>query len=37
MQAIKKLTHELGLPNLKGKSIDFMMELWRKAKVIEDE
>jgi uncharacterized protein YabN with tetrapyrrole methylase and pyrophosphatase domain len=32
MQAIKKLTHEAGLPNLKGQSFDFMMELWRKAK-----
>jgi uncharacterized protein YabN with tetrapyrrole methylase and pyrophosphatase domain len=32
MQAIKKLTHELGLENLKGQSFDFMMELWRKAK-----
>ena len=33
MQAIKKLTYELGLSNLKGQSIEFMMELWRKAKV----
>jgi len=32
MQAIKNLTYELGLPNLKGQSIEFMMELWRKAK-----
>ena len=32
MHAIKKLTHELGLPNLKGQSIEFMLELWRKAK-----
>lgn len=32
MQAVKELTHELGLPNLKGQSIEFMMELWRKAK-----
>ena len=37
MCAIKKLTYEMDLPNLKGKSIDFMMELWRKAKVIADE
>jgi NTP pyrophosphatase (non-canonical NTP hydrolase) len=33
MQAIKKLTYELGLSNLQGKSIDFMLELWRKAKL----
>jgi GNAT superfamily N-acetyltransferase/NTP pyrophosphatase (non-canonical NTP hydrolase) len=32
MTRIKKLTHEIGLENLKGQSIDFMMELWRKAK-----
>jgi uncharacterized protein YabN with tetrapyrrole methylase and pyrophosphatase domain len=33
MQAMKTLTDELGLPNLQGKSIDFMLELWRKAKI----
>jgi uncharacterized protein YabN with tetrapyrrole methylase and pyrophosphatase domain len=33
MRAIKKLTYELGLSNLKGQSIEFMMELWRKAKI----
>ena len=33
MQAIKKLTHERGLKNLQGQSIDFMLELWRKAKL----
>jgi uncharacterized protein YabN with tetrapyrrole methylase and pyrophosphatase domain len=32
MQAVKELTYELGLPNLKGQSIEFMMEIWRKAK-----
>lgn len=32
MQAMKQLTHEMGLTNLHGQSIDFMMELWRKAK-----
>lgn len=32
MQVVKELTYELGLPNLKGQSIEFMMELWRKAK-----
>lgn len=32
MQAIKKLTHEASLPNLKGQSFEFMMELWQKAK-----
>src|SRR5262245_57172545 len=33
MQAIKTLTHELGLANLQGQSFDFLMELWRKAKL----
>lgn len=32
MQIVKKLSHELQLPNLKGQSISFMLELWRKAK-----
>ena len=36
MRVVKKLTHELGPPNLKGKSIDFMMEIWRNAKLIEN-
>lgn len=36
MHAIKLLTHEAGLPNLQGQSFDFMLELWRKAKVIAD-
>jgi uncharacterized protein YabN with tetrapyrrole methylase and pyrophosphatase domain len=34
MQAMKLLTHEIGLSNLQGKSIDFMMELWCKAKKV---
>lgn len=33
MQAVKKLTHELGLLDLKGQSFDFVLELWRKAKI----
>lgn len=33
MHEIKKLTYELGLINLQGQSIDFMLELWRKAKM----
>lgn len=36
MQAIKQLTYDVGLPNLKGQSFEFMLELWRKAKVIAD-
>jgi uncharacterized protein YabN with tetrapyrrole methylase and pyrophosphatase domain len=32
MQAIKKLTHDAGLTNLKGQNFEFMMDLWRKAK-----
>lgn len=32
LQIVKSLTHELGLPNLKGKSIDFLLTLWREAK-----
>ena len=34
MQAIKSLTYETGLPNLQGQSFDFMLELWRKAKLM---
>jgi uncharacterized protein YabN with tetrapyrrole methylase and pyrophosphatase domain len=37
MRVVKELTHELGLKNLQGRPIDFMMELWRKAKVTENE
>ncbi len=37
MRAIKKLTHELGLPNLQDQSFEFMLDLWRKAKAIVDE
>jgi len=33
MHAIKLLTNELGLSNLKGQSFDFMLELWKKAKI----
>jgi uncharacterized protein YabN with tetrapyrrole methylase and pyrophosphatase domain len=33
MQAMKALTHELGLTTLQGQSVDFMLALWRKAKV----
>lgn len=36
MQAIKQLTHELGLPNLKGQTFEFMLDLWRKAKAMAD-
>lgn len=36
MHMMKKLTHELGLPNLKGQTIEFMLELWRKAKIMSD-
>jgi len=32
MQAIKKLTYEVSLSNLKGQSIEFMLDLWRQAK-----
>ncbi len=32
MQAIKKLTHDAGLTNLKDQNFEFMMDLWRKAK-----
>jgi uncharacterized protein YabN with tetrapyrrole methylase and pyrophosphatase domain len=32
MKAMKALTQELGLPDLQGQSIEFMMVLWRKAK-----
>jgi uncharacterized protein YabN with tetrapyrrole methylase and pyrophosphatase domain len=32
MQAVKELTHELALLNLKGQTFEFMLELWRKAK-----
>ncbi len=34
MQAMKLLTQESGLPNLKGQSFEFMLELWKKAKVV---
>lgn len=33
MQAIKMLTHQLGLENLRGQSFEFMLELWHKAKM----
>lgn len=36
MQAVKQLTHQLGLENLQGKSTEYLMELWRKAKEITD-
>jgi NTP pyrophosphatase (non-canonical NTP hydrolase) len=36
MQAIKKLTHEVSLPNLKGQTFEFMLGLWRKAKIMAD-
>ncbi len=36
MQAVKILTHDKGLTNLKGQSFDFMLDLWRQAKVIAD-
>jgi GNAT superfamily N-acetyltransferase/NTP pyrophosphatase (non-canonical NTP hydrolase) len=36
MQAIKILTHEIGLSDLKGQSIEFTLELWRKAKIMVD-
>jgi uncharacterized protein YabN with tetrapyrrole methylase and pyrophosphatase domain len=32
MQVIKTLTYEAGLENLQGQSMDFMLELWSKAK-----
>ena len=32
MRALKHITKEEGLENLKGKSIDYMLELWKKAK-----
>lgn len=34
MNAMKTLTNDLGLENLKGQSIDYMLELWREAKVM---
>lgn len=34
MQAMKTLTHELGLETLQGQSVNFMLELWRKAKIM---
>ncbi len=36
MHAIKKLTYELGLPNLKGQTFELMLDLWRKAKMMSD-
>jgi uncharacterized protein YabN with tetrapyrrole methylase and pyrophosphatase domain len=36
MQAMKTLTHEKGLSDLKGQSIEFMLELWRRAKIMAD-
>jgi uncharacterized protein YabN with tetrapyrrole methylase and pyrophosphatase domain len=34
MQAIKNLTHNQGLENLKDQPFEFMLELWDKAKLI---
>jgi uncharacterized protein YabN with tetrapyrrole methylase and pyrophosphatase domain len=34
MQAIKLLTQAEGLTNLQGQSFDFMLELWKQAKLI---
>lgn len=36
MQAVKLLTKELGLSNLKNQSFDFLLDLWRKAKLMAD-
>jgi uncharacterized protein YabN with tetrapyrrole methylase and pyrophosphatase domain len=36
MQAVKILTHDTGLTNLKGQSFEFMLDLWRKAKIMAD-
>lgn len=32
LHTLKKVTHELGLSNLKGQSFEFMLEVWKKAK-----
>lgn len=34
LQAVKTLTHNLGLSTLEGQSIDFMLALWDKAKIM---
>lgn len=34
MKAMKKLTYELGMSSLEGQSMEYMLELWRKAKVM---
>lgn len=36
MDAVKKLTYELGLKNLQGQSTRFMLDLWDKAKLTEN-
>lgn len=36
MHAVKTLTNELGLANLKGQSFEFMLDLWQKAKIVTD-
>jgi uncharacterized protein YabN with tetrapyrrole methylase and pyrophosphatase domain len=33
MTRVKQLTHELGLNSLKGKNMDFMLDLWQQAKI----
>lgn len=33
MQALKAITQQRGLDNLQGKSIEYMLEIWREAKV----
>lgn len=32
MEALKKITHNKGLKDLKGQSLDFMLQLWKEAK-----
>jgi uncharacterized protein YabN with tetrapyrrole methylase and pyrophosphatase domain len=35
MSRVEELTKQRGLPNLKGQSMEFMLELWREAKKME--
>ncbi len=32
MSMLKELTHDQGLPNLKGQSVEFMLKLWQEVK-----
>ena len=36
MSRVEELTKQRGLPNLKGQSMEFMLELWREAKKMEN-